>query len=271
MDFKLDSHHPIGLFDSGVGGFTVLRELKKLLPNEQFLYFADTKNIPYGDKEPDLIHKWAINSINFLLRMRVKAIVVACNISSSVLTKEELSSLPAPTFTLVEYAARRAAKLSKVGKVGILATKATVETRSYERAIKLIDKRIEVTQSACPKLVPLVERGIIRGKDVESAVLEYLKPVTSAGVDTIIYGCSHYPLLSDVIESHVNGIMLVDPAVELAKEVKAELGRLKALRTEPPRPDIFFLSKLTKPFLVMAKSFLGQDISGQVLEFVVND
>ncbi len=270
MNYRLDSHHPIGLFDSGVGGFTVLNELKKLLPREKFLYFGDTNNVPYGDKPPELIREWAFNSINFLLKLRVKAVVVACNISSSVLTDDEIESLPVPTFSLVKYGARRAAEVSKVGKVGVLATTATVQTGSYERALRLLNDSIFVAQSACPKLVPLVEGGKFAGEEVESTTLDYLSPILSAGVDTIIYGCSHYPLLSKVIEKHVNGVALVDPAVELAKAVKAELGNLKALRSDPSHPDIFFVSRLTENFVATARKFLGVDISGQVLEFSVN-
>ncbi len=271
MDWKLDSRHPIGLFDSGVGGFTVLKELKHILPNEQFIYFGDTRNLPYGDKSPEIIHNWATNSIKFLLRLKVKAIVVACNISSSVLTKEELTAIPVPVFTLIEYGAKRAVEVTRLKKVGVLATMATVQTRSYERVLSSLDNGIEVVQSACPKFVPMIESGKLATKEIEATVREYLTPITESGADAIIYGCSHYPLLSRVIEKYVNGAVLIDPAVEVAKAVKEKLSEIPALRTDPPHPDVFFVSKITENFLSTAKTFLGQDISGHTLEWIVNE
>jgi len=265
-----DAELPIGLFDSGVGGFTVLRQLKIALPNEQYLYFGDTRNVPYGDRDPETIHKWALNSISFLLKLRVKAIVVACNISSSVLTEADLKGIPVPAFTLVQFAVPQALRVTKTKRIGVLATSATVKTGSFQNLITAREPEAQVICSACPKLVPLIERGVFDGEEVEKAIRSYLKPILEAGADTVVYGCTHYPLLSSVIEKHLNGAVVVDPAKELARAVKARLSGMNLTRKEKAPPDIFFVSKLNENFLRTAQAFLGIEISGQVQEYVVN-
>ena len=266
-----DAELPIGLFDSGVGGFTVLRELKIALPNEQYLYFGDTRNLPYGDKDPETIHKWALGSISFLLKLRVKAIVVACNISSSVLTEGDLYDIPVPTFTLLQSAVPNALMVTRNKRIGVLATKAAVKTGAFRNLITAREPQAQVIYSACPRLVPLIEQGVFDGDEVEEAVRSYLKPILEAGADTVVYGCTHYPLLSNVIERHLNGAVLVNPAKELARAVKERLSGMNLTRKEKPPPDMFFVSRLTENFIKTAKSFLGIEISGQVQEHVVNE
>ncbi len=268
---KIDSQFPIGIFDSGVGGFTVLKELKKQMPAEQFLYYGDTKNIPYGEKTPELIRKWALNAIEFLLSLKVKAIAVGCNVSSSVLREQDLKKSPVPIFPLIPYGVRSALRKSQRKKIGVIATSATLKARTYERCVSSIASGVELIQVACPRFVPLTEMGITAGQDVEEVALSYLTPLLDAHVDTIIYGCTHFPLLSKVIRKHVDGISLVDPAVSMAKAVRARLNKYGLLRAGRSEPDIFFVSRETEGFFKVAKEFLKKDIRANTRVWVINE
>ncbi len=267
---ELDRSLPIGMFDSGVGGFTVFRQLKKILPNESVVYFGDTANIPYGDKQPGLIHAWAKNIIAFLTTQRVKAIAVACNVSSSVLTEADFAESPVPVFGLIYNGATAALNVTQSNRIGILATAATVQTASYVKTIQRFSPETAVFQSACPKFVPLVERGAFSGAEVDAAVSEYTAPLRNAGVDTVIYGCTHYPFLGASIKSHLEGVHLIDPAVEIISELAAYLHNHNLLRQEGPAPDVVFASDLNGQFIDTAKLFLGIDIRPISSQVIVN-
>ena len=267
---EIDRELPIGMFDSGVGGFTVLAALKKLLPREQVIYYGDSANIPYGEKPPDIIRSWALNMIEFLLAQKVKAIAVACNVSSSVLRQEDIERLPVPVFGLVYNGATAALRSTKNGRIGVIATPTTVATESYVREIRQRNPAAAVLQSACPRFVPLIESGHLSGKEVESATDEYIAPLLEAGVDTIIYGCTHYPLLAGTIADHVDGTRLVDPSVEIVKELSAYLREHDLLRRGRTEPDIIYASKLSPQFIATGRLALGYDISGMCREHVLN-
>ena len=265
-----DASLPVGMFDSGVGGFTVLRELKNVLPNERVVYFGDTANIPYGDRDPQLIRKWAKNIIAFLLIKGVKAITVACNISSSVLTPEDLSEVPVPVFGLVYNGAAAAIQATKNSRVGIIATAATIETDSYAKTIHSFNPHTEVTQSACPKFVPFTEQGIFDGEDVDKAVREYVSPLKDKAVDTVVYGCTHYPLLENAIKKHLDGVQMIDPAVEIVEELAAYLHTNNLLYSGEPQDDAIYASDLNEHFLATAKRFLNRDIRPLAQEVKLN-
>jgi glutamate racemase len=257
---SLDRDLPIGLFDSGVGGFTVLRQLKKVLPNEAVVYFGDTANVPYGDRPPELIRLWAKNIIGFLLEHRVKAVVIACNVSSSVLTSEDLAEVPVPVFGLIYNGAAAALHATRNNCIGVLATAATVKTASYVKTIHDFRPDTRVVQCACPKFVPLIESGTFEGPDVDSAVAEYTESLLAAGVDTVIYGCTHYPLLAGPISRHLADVELIDPAVEIVNEVAAYLHTHNLLRDKDTCKDSIYASDLNEQFLHTANNFLGVDI-----------
>ncbi len=261
---------PVGMFDSGVGGFTVLRELKKVLPNERVVYFGDTANIPYGDKPPQLIRSWAKNMIAFLLQKGVKAVTIACNISSSVLTPEDLAEVPVPVFGLVYNGAAAALQATKNSRIGVIATVATVETNSYGKTIRSFNPHVEVTQSACPKFVPFTEHGVFEGDKVEEAVREYVAPLKAKGVDTVIYGCTHYPLLEKAIKSHLDGVQMIDPAVEIVEELAAYLHTNDFLYSGKPQDDTIYASDLNEYFFANAERFLNLDIRPLAQEVKLN-
>jgi glutamate racemase len=267
---QLDPDQPIGMFDSGVGGFTVLREVKKILPHEQVVYFGDTANAPYGERPPELIRAWAKNSIDFLLAQGVKAVTIACNVSSSVLTREDLAAYAIPIFGLVYNGATAALQKTRSGRIGVLATTATVTTGSYMKVIHGFNPEAEVTQSACPKFVPFTESGVFEGDEVDAAVREYVAPLKQRGVDTVIYGCTHYPLLEGAIKRQLDGVMLVDPAVEIAEELAAYLHNHELLRRAAPADDLIFASKLNEHFFNTAERFLGRDIRALSREVSLN-
>jgi len=267
---RSDPSLPVGMFDSGVGGFTVLRELKKVLPNERVIYFGDTANIPYGDRSPQLIRSWAKNIIAFLLQKGVKAITVACNISSSVLTPEDLSEVPVPVFGLVYNGAAAAIQATKNSRIGVIATAATIETDSYAKTIHSFNPHVDVVQSACPKFVPFTEHGVFEGEEVDKAVREYVAPLKSKGVDTVIYGCTHYPLLDKAIKKHLDGIQMVDPATEIVEELAAYLHTNNLLYSGEPQDDEIYASNLNEHFFATAKRFLNRDIRPLAQETKLN-
>lgn len=266
----LDASLPVGMFDSGVGGFTVLRELKKVLPGERVVYFGDTANIPYGDRDPQLIRIWAKNIIAFLLQKGVKAIAVACNISSSVLTAEDLSEVPVPVFGLVYNGAAAALQTTKNSRIGVIATTATIETDSYATTIHSFNPNVDVIQSACPKFVPFTERGIFEGEDVDNAVREYVLPLKDKAVDTVIYGCTHYPLLEKAIKKHLDGVQMIDPAIEIVEELAEYMRTNNLLNSDEPLDDAIYASDLNEHFFATAQRFLKRDIRSLAQEVKLN-
>jgi glutamate racemase len=267
---RLDKSLPIGMFDSGVGGFTVLRQLKKVLPNESVVYFGDTANVPYGDRSPELIRIWAKNIIGFLIEQGVKAIAIACNVSSSVLTTDDLAEVPVPVFGLIYNGAAAALHATRNNRIGIIATAATVQTASYAKTIHGFSGDTFVIQSACPRFVPFVESGVFDGTEVEAAVTEYVKSLKDAGVDTVIYGCTHYPLLSAPVSRQLDGVQLIDPAIEIINEVAAYLHTHNLLHGEPPDADVIYASELSERFLHTAELLLGADIHPVARQVTVN-
>ncbi len=221
---------PIGLFDSGIGGLTVFKSLLSSLPNESFVYLGDTARLPYGSKSPQTIERYLLQNIDFLIRKNVKAVVVACNSASTVLLGPP-RDFGLPVYNVIEPGATAALQVSPGKKIGILGTKATVSARSYVRALHAIDENVTVFQQACPLLVPLVEEGMENDPITNLIVYRYVAPLIGAGVDTIILGCTHYPVLRANIEKATNGrIKLIDSSDALATLIHSDLasGRLGA-------------------------------------------
>jgi glutamate racemase len=223
---------PIGLFDSGAGGLSVARAFSSLLPSEDLLYFADTQRAPYGDRPLDEVKGFALEICDFLAESGVKAIVMACNISSAVALGEARRRFPQiPIIGVIEPGV--SAALAQGGRnIGVLATKGTVESGAYPKAAAALDASIRVTQSAAPRFVPIVEAGKVDTENALDASLEYLAPLAQAHCDTIIYGCTHYPFLERAIKKAARELFagyalpcFVDPAIETAKTAALELER----------------------------------------------
>ncbi len=259
------NNRPIGVFDSGLGGLTAVKQLKKILPAEDIVYFGDTGRVPYGAKGPKTIIRYAKQDIAFLLSKNVKTVLAACGTVSSVFPKSESDALPVPYIGVVDAAAKAAAARTKNGKVGIIGTEATVASGSFDAALHGLVPSIETVANACPLFVPLVEYGYTDRDDPMAALAaeEYLAPIKAAGVDTVILGCTHYPLLADVIEKYFgNGIQLVDPGKEAALVLRRQLTEQNALttRTEQGR-TAYYVSDEPDRFEEFAGLFLGQAVS----------
>jgi glutamate racemase len=212
----------IGVFDSGVGGLTVVSALRRRLPRESILYLGDTARLPYGSKSPDTVTRYTRRNIEFLLERGVKAVVVACNTASALALPHLHPEVP--TWGVIEPGARKAAAVSR-GRVGVIATEATVRSDAYPRALRALRPDLEILSQACPLFVPLVEEGWHDDPVTEEVAERYLRPLLDAGIDTLVLGCTHYPLLVDVLHRVAGpGVALVDSAEAVAEVVAAGLA-----------------------------------------------
>ena len=253
---------PIGMFDSGSGGLTVARAVLDLLPNEPLVYFGDTARFPYGDRPVEEIRSFAREIAAFLLGRNVKMLVVACN-SVEVAAIEELTDRAGvPVIGVIDAGVRAGLRATRNGKVGVIGTVATIESRAYDRAVEREDGGIRLSSAACPAFVPHVERGDTTSQELLARAREYLGPLVSAGVDTLILGCTHYPLLSGLIQIVMGpDIVLISSAEEVAKDVYAGLVGGDLLRDTPAPPSHEFLcSGDAESFAVLGRLFLGPEI-----------
>ena len=259
---------PIGVFDSGLGGLTAVRELARLMPEEDLIYFGDTGRVPYGGRSRDTIVKYARQDVRFLRSFDPKAVVIACGTVSTTALDVLQRENDIPVFGVVEPAVRAAAAETKNGRVGLVGTKATIRSGAYERELRRLLPDAQITAEACPLFVPLVENGRHQPGDlvVETVAAEYLAPLRAEGVDTLILGCTHYPLLKAVIGRFMGDeVKLVDVGARCAHWVAAELDRLD-LRTDRAEAGShrYFVSDCTEDFASMASAFLREDVSGEV-------
>ncbi len=254
---------PIGVFDSGLGGLTVVREMRRLLPSEAIIYFGDIARLPYGIKSKEQILSFSIQNTLFLLKHKIKALVVACNSSSSAAYSFLKNHFNLPVVDVIEPAARAAVEMTRSGKIGIIATQSTIASGAYERALKRLKPSIKVTQMACPLFVPLVEEGWIDGKITEDIVREYLKPLKRERFDTLILGCTHYPLLKNIIQRHVGaGIQLVDSARPTAEKLSSILEKNELCYHSPRNGKLkIFVSDLPRNFIRIGERFLGEKLN----------
>lgn len=251
----------IGVFDSGVGGLTVARELFRQLPGEDIIYFGDTARVPYGIKSKETITRFSIEDILFLLRHDVKLICVACNTVSSVALPQIKSHFKVPIVGVLTPGAKEAVYATRNKRVGVIGTRSTIKSRAYENELKRFDPTVSVTAVACPLFVPFAEEGWLGGRPVEEVARHYLAPLKRAGVDTVILGCTHYPLLKPVIKKILGkGVTLIDSAKQVALEVKDILAAERMLNPAPRRGrHTFFVSDNPESFASLAKRFLGKE------------
>jgi glutamate racemase len=215
---------PIGVFDSGIGGLTVVRALRDLLPTEDIFYLGDTARLPYGGKSKSTIERYSIEISGLLLAEDAKMIVVACNTASSLAVSKLQEILKVPVVGVIAPGARAAVKRTRIGHVGVIGTRSTIQSEAYERAIKALNPTVRVTSRACPLLVPLVEEAWLNEQITREVLHRYLDPVVEAGIDTLVLGCTHYPLLAPLIQEVAGpGIQLVDSAMNCAVAVKQTL------------------------------------------------
>jgi glutamate racemase len=263
---RISANAPLGVFDSGLGGLTVVRALHAALPHEDIVYLGDTARVPYGTKGAATVTRYALACAGHLVSRDVKAIVIACNTVSAVAPERLRVELDLPVLGVIEPGARAAAAATKVFKVGVLATAGTIASGAYPRAIAACSTRIETYGQAAPLLVPLAEEGWIEGEVPTLAARRYLEPLACAGVDVIILGCTHYPLLYDVIEREAKamlgeGVTILDSATVVAREVATFLAERDLLRrpaaSEASATTRLFVTDVPKTFADTAMRFLG--------------
>ena len=255
---------PIGIFDSGVGGLTVLSELTKELRFEDVIYLADTARVPFGGRSEEEIIKINQEIMEFMLICEVKLIIMACGTSSSIAYPVLKDKYKLPIVGIVEPGARAALSASKTGKIGVLATVRTVESGSFEKIIKSLKKEAEVNQVACPLFVPLIEGGFIQADETKRIAREYLKPLLEAKVDTIILGCTHYPHLLQVLKE-VTGpeIIFINPAEEAVADTIKILRRQKLLTKKTGIPKYqYFVTGSPVSFQDLGSKLFGKPVSG---------
>ncbi|MDQ5986711.1 MAG: Glutamate racemase [Syntrophus sp. SKADARSKE-3] len=258
----LERNHPIGVFDSGVGGLTVVRALMERLPFENIIYFGDTARVPYGVKSIDTITRYATEITEFLLKQQVKLLIIACNTIASVAYETVTALSPVPVLEVIDAGARQAVKATKNGHIGVIGTPTTINSNAYARNIHRHDTSIRVFSQACPLLVPLVEEGWLDHSVTRMTLQEYLKPVLAEHIDTLVLGCTHYPLLKALIQEVVGPqIYLVDSAEAMAQmtaELLVEKDLANPLRTLPCYR--FFVSDVPNRFQTIAERFLGRSL-----------
>ena len=252
----------IGIFDSGIGGLTVVKQIMTLLPQERIIYFGDTARIPYGTKSVEVVKRFALEDSYFLLDKQVKMIVVACNTASAIAIRFLQDVLPVPVLGVIQPGAAAAVERTHNGKVGVIGTTATIRSNSYVRELQALNPALQIISQPCPLFVPLVEEGWIEDDATYLIGRRYLQPLMENGVDTIILGCTHYPLLKNVIRRIVGeSVILIDSGIEVARQVKSLLTKQQLAAPEDNSIDHrFFLSDLPYKFQEIGERFLERSL-----------
>jgi glutamate racemase len=265
---------PIGVFDSGLGGLTVVRAIQRVLPNEDLVYLGDTARVPYGTRSASTVIRYARTCGQLLEQHGIKMLVVACNTVSAVALDTLRVELDLPVLGVIEPGARAAVAASHTGRIGVIATAGTVASNAYPRAAASVDSRAEITQQAAPLLVPLAEEGWLTGEVPRLAVRRYLAPLAATGIDALVMGCTHYPLFEEIITEEAralagNEIAIVDSGVAAAEELQALLDE-RSLRNGASQVGALQLRVTDRPakFAEVASRFLGRDVEGLAVEQV---
>lgn len=253
-------NRPIGLFDSGIGGLTVLKSLHQMLPEESFIYLGDTARLPYGSKSPETIDRYLRQNIEFLARQNIKAVVVACNSASTVLLGRDLSHFAFPVYNVIEPGAQTAIFASENQRIGVLGTKATITSGAYALTIQKLSPRAAVFSQACPLLVPLVEEGWEEDPLTNLVIHRYVHPLMEHGIDALILGCTHYPVLKNAIQRvTMNRVTLVDSSQAIAEGIQLDLtsGKLNAHAPDVSPSMVFQTTDVSPSFLEIARRLMS--------------
>lgn len=259
---------PIGVFDSGSGGLTAVREIRSILPSENIIYFGDTSRVPYGGRSPEILLHYARQDVHFLRSFDVKALLVACGTVSTNALPVLAAESDIPILGVVEPACAAAAAATRNKRVGLIATAASVRSGAYERTLAAMDSAITVYAKACPLFVPLVENGRFRPGDtvIETVAREYLTPLRDTGIDTLILGCTHYPLLTEVIADVMGGdVTLVDSGAAAARALRQTLSDKDLLAQRESGTLTLYASDQPQDFGALAPQFLRRPLEGAVL------
>ncbi len=262
MNF-MNRTNPIGFFDSGIGGLTVVKSVIELLPNENIVYFGDTARVPYGSKSNETVIEYTLQAANFLLRKNIKLLVVACNTASSVALKELKRFLTIPVIGMIEPGSKMALQETKRGIIGVIGTRSTINNKAYSNEIKKLNPKVKVIEKACPLFVPLAEEGWINHKATELIAKEYLTELKEKKIDTLVLACTHYPILSDVIQKVMGkNVKLVHSGNPAAKIIEEYLnGRGLRNNSNHLGKREFYVSDVPTKFHEVAERFLGTKIT----------
>lgn len=263
MSEKKIERNSIGIFDSGIGGLTVVREIIKDLPDENIIYLGDTARVPYGTKSEQTVIKYAESNSRFLVSKGIKLLVIACNTASAYAINALENKLTVPVIGVIKPGAMKAVKTTKNGRIGVIGTPSTIKSNAYTNEIHSLEPEISVYTKACPLFVPLAEEGWVNNKISRSIAVEYLSGLKSFGVDTLILGCTHYPILKETIGSVMGErVTLIDSAEEISSEVLSIIeknGSLEQSKRGNPKRE-FYLTDNSDTFLSTANNFLGEKI-----------
>ncbi len=255
----------IGIFDSGIGGLTVLQQVARLLPHEHLVYLGDTARTPYGTKSPDVVRQYACENTDFLIGRGLKMLVVACNTVSAVALEMLGDRYDIPVVGVIAPGVQAALRRSKKRRIGVIGTEATIASRAYTHALHELDPVVEVLTRACPLFVPLVEEGWVENKVTREAALVYLGSLKHSGIDTLILGCTHYPLLKNCLAEILgSSVCLIDSAEETAKVVRSTLAGEGLLRRKGDGGASFFVTDVPDRFVKVGARFLGEQIESAV-------
>ncbi len=261
----IDASSPVGVFDSGVGGLTVVREIMRQIPNEKIIYFGDTARVPYGNKSKETVTRFSRQIVNFLQTHHVKTIVVACNTASAYALEELEKEIDIPIIGVVKPGARVASEVTRNGKIGVIATAATISSHIYNQYIEEINPQVTIYEKACPLFVPLVEEGLWVDPVTDEIARRYLAELIDLDIDTLILGCTHYPLIRSTLGRIIGeGVALVNPAYETAIELRALLKEKRLLNEKSPvlgeTQYQFYVSDTAEKFQVFANSIIKYGI-----------
>jgi glutamate racemase len=258
----LTKDKPIGVFDSGIGGLTVVKRFFSTLPNEKIIYFGDTARVPYGSKSNATVIEYSLQDARFLINKNVKAIVVACNTASSVAIEEIRKNFDVPVIGMIGPGSKSAVLHTKNKRIGVIGTRATINNSAYAKRLKLLDPSIEVFEKACPLFVPLAEEGWTKHEATYKIAEEYLTELKEKNIDTLVLGCTHYPILSEVIQELIgSNVKLIDSGIASAEIVKDELAGKNLLSENNLKGESeFYVSDIPTKFKEIAELFLGKPV-----------
>jgi len=257
-----DKQKPIGVFDSGIGGLTVVKRIASTLPNENIIYFGDTARVPYGSKSNSTVIEYSIQNTKFLLQKNIKALVVACNTASSIAIPDLNKMFDIPIIGMIEPGSKMALNKSHNKKIGVIGTRATISNLAYSKEIKKMNEKAEVFEKPCPLFVPLAEEGWITHKATYEIAEEYLKELREEKIDTLVLGCTHYPILTEVIQKVIGPkVTLIDSGVASSELIKLELEKFDLLSNSNDNGgQEYYVSDIPAKFKEVAELFLGREI-----------
>ncbi|MBU8714740.1 glutamate racemase [Brevibacillus parabrevis] len=251
----------IAVIDSGVGGLTVAKEIMRQLPEERIIYVGDNARCPYGSKSPEEIRTYSFQMIDYVMTTPLKALVIACNTATAVVLEEAISYLPLPVIGVIEPGARAAVSVTKNGRVGVIGTETTIRTKAYERALLRAEPDLYVVGKACPAFVPLVESHQASSEEARQVVKESLASLQGENLDTLILGCTHYPLLAPVIQEVMgDGVRLINSAEETSRELSLQIVSTEAGKKLEQVQHLFVTSGETERFRLIAEEWLGSKV-----------